>query len=180
MKEKIFDGKKIIIKKLSEKDLKRVGKFRDFINSLIEEDAQILCNKKPSLEEELNWLKGALDRIKKQDKVYLFAEHNGQIIGSTDIGLMPFRENHVGDFGIMIKKGYRGIGLGTYLMGEILKLAKKDLKPKPKFIKLGVFSTNKPAFGLYKKMGFKKVAKMPKFLQHKGKLVDEFVMLIDL
>lgn len=35
MKTKIFNGKKIKIRKLSKKDLRNAKKFQDFINSLI-------------------------------------------------------------------------------------------------------------------------------------------------
>ena len=71
-------------------------------------------------------------------------------------------------------------GLGYLEDIEIIKLAKKDLKPKPKIIRLGVFPTNKPAISLYKKLGFKKVARVPRQFQYKGKLVDEIIMLLSL
>jgi ribosomal protein S18 acetylase RimI-like enzyme len=45
---------------------------------------------------------------------------------------------------------------------------------------LSVFSTNKPAIGLYKKYGFKTVTKIPKQIQYQGKLIDEIIMLLDL
>jgi ribosomal protein S18 acetylase RimI-like enzyme len=45
------------------------------------------------------------------------------------------------------------MGLGECLMREILNLAEKELKPRPKIIRLSVFSTNKIAQNLYKKNG---------------------------
>jgi len=51
------------------------------------------------------------------------------------------------------------------------------LKPKPKIIRLNVFPTNKPAISLYRKFGFKKVAKIPKQISYLGKLIDEIIML---
>jgi ribosomal protein S18 acetylase RimI-like enzyme len=66
------------------------------------------------------------------------------------------------------------------MMKEIIKLAKKDLRPKPKTIRLNVFQGNKSALVLYKKLGFRKVARIPKQFQYKGKLEDEIVMLLDL
>lgn len=84
----------------------------------------------------------------------------------------PYRK-----FGITITQGYKGIGLGKYLMSEVIELVKKELNPKPKIIQLEVYINNKPAINLYKKMGFKIVAKIPKQIQYKGKLIDEFVML---
>ncbi|UZE92972.1 MAG: GNAT family N-acetyltransferase [Candidatus Nealsonbacteria bacterium] len=180
MKTKIFGKKKIKIKKLSRGDLKNVKKLQNFINSLIKENAQILLNKELSLKQEKKWLEEQLRRIKNRKTVFLIAEHNDIVVGTTQIDLRKERQNHLGNFGITIRKGYRGIGLGTYLTNEIIKLAKRELKPKPKIIKLGVFSTNKIAIRFYRKYGFKKVAKIPKHNQFKGKLVDEIIMFLDL
>jgi len=176
MKTIIFGSKEIIIRKLSNGDLRNVKRFQDLINSLIEEKAQISLNKKLSLKEEKEWLKRQLGQIKNQKTVFLLAECDNKVIGTTGIDLRRGRQEHVGEFGISIRNGYRGIGLGKYLMKEIIKLAKKELKPK--IIRLSVFPTNKAAIGLYKKLGFKKVAKIPKQIQYKGKLLDEIIMLL--
>jgi len=177
MKTKIFDGKRIIIREFSEKDLRNVRKFQTYINSVIKEEALINLNKKISLTQEKKWLEEQLRKIKSRKSVYLIAEANDMVIGTTQVFLNEGRGEHVGNFGIIIKKGYRGIGLGNYLTGEVIKLAKKELKPKPKIIKLDVFPINKPAIGLYKKHNFKKVAIIPKQREYKGKLYDEMIML---
>lgn len=177
MKSKIFNGKKIMIRELSKNDLGNPKKFQDFINSFIEEDAKILANKKISLREETNWLKDSFKKIEGNKRVYLMAEYNGEIVGSTDVELSRGRRNHIGIFGITIKNGWRGIGLGTYLGEEIIKMAKIKLKPRLKIIQLGVFPNNKPAIKLYKSLGFKKVAVIPKQLQCKGKLISEIIMM---
>jgi len=178
MKTKIFDGKKIIIREFSEKDLRNVRKFQTFINSLIEEKALINLNKKLSLTQEKKWLEEQLRQMKSHKSVYLIAETNDMVVGTTQIYLNEGRREHVGNFGITIKKGYRGIGLGSYLTGEVIRLAKKELKPKPKIIKLDVFPVNKPAIDLYKRYNFKKVAVIPKQREYKGKLYDEIIMLL--
>jgi len=59
----------------------------------------------------------------------------------------------------------------------LIKLAKKELKPKFKIIRLNVLPTNKPAISFYKKLGFKKVAVVPKQIQYKGNLVDEIIIM---
>jgi len=176
MKLKIFNGKKIKIRELSRKDLRNVRKFQDFINSLIDEKAQILLNKRFSLNEEKKWLEEQLRKIKNRKSVFLVAESNTKVVGTASITLGEGRQNHVGNFGITIRKGYRGIGLGSYLTAEIIKLAKRKLPPK--IIRLNVFSTNKPAINLYKKYGFKKVASIPKQINYKLKLLDEIIMLL--
>jgi len=45
---------------------------------------------------------------------------------------------------------------------------------------LEVYVNNEPAIKLYKKMGFKRVARIPKHIQYKGKLIDEFIMQLEL
>lgn len=176
---KSFKGKKILIRKLCQKDLKEPEKFRDFVNSLISEDAKLLINKKQTRKDEIDWLKDGLKSQKTKKMAHLVAESEGKVVAGANLRIEKYRKNHIAEFGISIKDGYRGIGLGTYLMSQIIKLAKKDLRPKPKFIKLGVFANNPPAIGLYKKMGFKQVARIPKQLQYKGKLVDEIIMLLE-
>ena len=177
-KTKVFNKKTITIRGIEKNDLKRAKEFQNFINSLIKEDAQILLNKKLTIKQETEWLKEQLKQVKDKKKVFLIAECKNEIIGNSSIELQRGRQMHVGDFSISIKNGYRGIGLGKYLLNGIIKLAKKELKPK--ILKLAVFPNNKPAINLYKKFGFQKVAKIPKQLNYKGKLIDEIIMILEL
>lgn len=176
MQTKTFGDKKIIIKKVTKSDLKTAKKFLNHINLLIQEKAMLLINKKQTLKDEIGFLENILKSKKQKSLVCLVAEHNGRVVGFTDIKLKPHSKNHIGNFGISIRQGYRGIGLGKHLMAEVIKLSKKELKPKLKIIQLEVYAVNKPAIALYKKMGFKTIAKLPKQIKYKGKLVDEFIM----
>ena len=162
MAAKTFGGKKIAIRRITTADLKHAKKFQVFINALIREEAKILMAKEVTLKEEKEFLKKVLAGAKERTKIYFAAECDGEIVATTSIELDRLRKNH--------------IGLGTYLMSEIIKAAKKELRPTPKMIQLDVYTDNKPAIGLYKKMGFRRVARIPKQVQYKGKLVDEFVM----
>ena len=178
MEIKIFGGKEIKIRTISKRDLRNVKKFQDFINSLIEEEAQLILNKKFSFEEEKKWLEEQLELIKNRKTVLLIAESGKEVIATTNITQRRGRQAHIGEFGISIRKGFRGIGLGSYLLEKIIKLAKKELRPRPKIIRLSVFSTNIPAIRLYKKFNFEKVAEIPKQIQFKGKLINELIMLL--
>jgi len=180
MEVKILNNKKIKIREISKRDLKNVRKFQDFINTLVEEKAMVKANKKVGLKEEIAWLKEKLNQIKKKREVALIAEDKNEIIGSTDIKLDWGRAIHVGHYGIAIRKGYRSIGLGTYLTKEVIKLAKNKLKPRPKIIRLSVYATNKPAIEFYRNLGFREVAKIPKQGKIKDKLVAEVIMLFEL
>lgn len=173
-----IDSNKIKIEKLSWRDLRRIKEFQEYINSLIEEDAMISLNKKQTLEEEKVWLEGTLQNVKEKKEVFLVAKEKNKVIGSSEVKLRKGREKHIGELGISIRKNYRGKGLGTKLMTEILKEAEKELKPK--IIRLSVFPENTIAQNLYKKFGFKKVARIPKQLEYKGKLTDEIIMIKEL
>lgn len=177
---KTFKDKKIIIRRVVKGDINKVTKFLAFVNSFVEEDAKIGINKKLDKPGELKWLKNIIEKQGEKTRIYLIAEHDDEIVGSSSVELGRGRKDHTAEFGITIRQGYRGIGLGKHMMAEIIKLAKKELKPRPKIINLWVFINNKPAISLYKKMGFKIVAKIPKQLQYKGKHIAEFFMMKEL
>ena len=177
METKLFGDKKLTISPLSKKDFKFAKEFLDFINSLVKEDAKILMNKKMNLKEEMEFVEKGVKNTKDKKKVYLIAKDGNKVVANTSIDLGIFKRNHIGKFAIGIRDGYRGMGLGKYLMQEIMKLAKKELNPSPKIFQLEVYESNKPAIGLYKKMGFKIVGKIPKQVQHKGKLISEYIMI---
>jgi ribosomal protein S18 acetylase RimI-like enzyme len=175
MEIKEFGGKRITIRSLSNKDLKKVREFQDFINSLIEEDAQILRDEKVGFKEEKEWLKKEIEDVRRKKRVVVIAEHVNKIVGICDVWLKKGRASHVAEIGVSVRKEYRGIGLGKYLMETTLKIAKNQLKPK--IFRLSVLSTNKIAQNLYKKLKFKEVARIPKQSKYKGRLVDEIIML---
>jgi len=61
-KTKIFNGRKVKIRELSQKDLKRAKDFLDYINSLVDEEVKISINKKLTLKEEKDWLQDTLKK----------------------------------------------------------------------------------------------------------------------
>lgn len=178
-KVKKFGDKKLIIRFLEKADTKRASDFKRYINELVEDDTAYIAKKeKVTLKEEREWIKRRLKEIKEKQSVTLITEDGGKIISVTSTFLLKFLiQKHVAGLGIAILRDYRNLGLGTYLMKEVLRLAKKKFKPKPKMIRLSVFSINKTAVVLYKKLGFRIVAKIPKQFKFKGKFFDEIIMI---
>lgn len=170
-------AEEIRIRELSSKDLKNVKKSLNLLNSLIEEDALILLVEKSSFKKEKEWMKAQIKKIKEKSMVFIVAEDNNKFIGTAEIHLGIGRREHIGQLGINIRKGYREMGIGTCLMKEIIKLARRNLKPKPKFIRLNTLVINKLAIEVYKKCHFKAVAIIPKQMNFKGKPRDEVIML---
>ena len=151
-----------------------VKQLKDYINTLVDEDALIKMTEKQSLKEERTWLKGVLERIRKSELHKFVAEYNGEIIGSVELRKGKWRQSHIAEVAISVKKNYRRLGVGTALMKRILEIGKNDKEIKLIYIR--VYEQNKPAAKMYKKMGFKKVARLKKRVQYKGKLGDEFIL----
>ncbi len=171
VKVKIKDGSTVVIRNPKMSDAKEL---RDYINSLVEEDAPILMAKKMSLKDEKEWLGGILKKIKNGSGNYLVAEMDGRIVGGIDFRKEIGRSSHCASIGISVAKDYRRLGIATLLFKKIFEITKKDKSIK--VIWLSLCEHNKKAYNLYKKMGFRPVARLKNRIQFKGKLVDEIVM----
>jgi len=163
-------GRKIEIREVQEKDY---VELRNFINSLVKENTYILKNLPIDKEGELNYVRRCLEEVKRRERVHLVAVYKNKIVGAAEIGRKRFKEKHVGVLGISVRKNYRNEGIGKILMNEVVKRSKKL---GIKLIILDVFKINKPAIALYKKLGFKKYAELPKALKHKGRYISALSM----
>ena len=148
----------------------------DFINKVSQEKTFIRFQGEIlKLEDEEKWLKDVLLKIKNKQKVYLMAFVGDKFIGSSDIELYSLSRKHVGTFGIVLDKDFRGDGIGKILMNLTIEESKKNLKGL-KTIVLECFADNIIGQSLYKKMGFKKYGLLPEASFRQGKFVDEILM----
>ncbi len=114
---------------------------------------------------------------KAPGKLFLVAETENEIAGFANFNNWDTRKTmHTGFLSIFIKKKYRGLGIGFLLLNELIDWAKKN--PMIHKMSLAVFSTNKNAVALYKKLGFKTEGKCPKDIKIKGKYCDSIFMYI--
>lgn len=73
--------------------------------------------------------------------------------GIATLYLQPYRKlAHQCEFGIIVGKGYRNQGIGSYLMNSLIHLAKEKFKIE--LLHLQVYAAN-PARNLYRRFGFK-------------------------
>ena len=167
------DGREIIIREPKMSDLKE---FLRHINKQVRDRTEGLNIDKPmTLAQERKWLRGLLKEVKAKQKVFLVFEHDGRIIGSCEVRRKIGRQGHVASFGIGMETEYRRQRIGTQALPILFKLAKARIKDL-KIIELDVFAFNKPAQGLYKKIGFEQVATIPKGCMKGGKLYDKYLM----
>ncbi|MCW1296256.1 MAG: GNAT family N-acetyltransferase [Candidatus Parvarchaeota archaeon] len=172
---KAKDGRKVVLRKPKMSDVKGL---LNFINSLVREDAPILCNRRMTFKEERKWLKGVIEDINKKRKIYLVAEIDGKIIGAVEIRKGRFREKHTGELGVSVIREYRNLGIGKEMIRAIIKLAKKDRDLK--LLYLTVYANNKVAQHVYEKIGFKRVAVLKNRIFYKGKYINQIVMELPL
>ncbi|NOS83929.1 MAG: GNAT family N-acetyltransferase [Ignavibacteria bacterium] len=108
-------------------------------------------------------------------KIYLVAEIKDEITGFISFDNWDTRRTtHTGLFSIFLKKKFRSLGIGKLLIKSMLNWGKNN--PVNKKISLAVFSTNKSAIALYKKLGFKREGCCPRDMIINGKYVDSILM----
>ncbi|MEO8513009.1 MAG: GNAT family protein [Ignavibacteria bacterium] len=117
-----------------------------------------------------------IKRFKEAEgKIYLVAEVKNEITGFISFDNWDTRRtSHTGLFSIFIKKKWRGKGIGKILINGMLKWGESN--PVNKKISLAVFSTNKNAIALYKKLGFKPEGRCMRDMIIEGKYVDSILM----
>jgi RimJ/RimL family protein N-acetyltransferase len=167
------EGREIILREPKASDLKE---FLRHINKQVKDRTEGLgIYKKKTLNEERGWLKSVLHDVRTKKKIFIVFEHDSHIIGSFVVTRKPGRSDHIAMFGGSVEKEYRHQGIGTKALPIIFKLTKKRMKGL-RIIALNVYSFNKPAQGLYRKVGFKQVATIPDGGLLKGKLYDQYLM----
>ncbi|MFA5929336.1 MAG: GNAT family N-acetyltransferase [Candidatus Micrarchaeia archaeon] len=150
--------------------------FLSIINELIAEDTYILREKKLTLKAEKTWLKAQLGGIKEGNIVMFNAWIGSKIVASCAANRGTGKEKQNVLLGMMVRKDYRRKGLGELLLCRTIATVKKKLKPK--HIYLSVIDGNKPAMNLYKKVGFREIARLPGWFLHRGKYHDSVFMLL--
>lgn len=143
-----------------------------FISELVDERVEIIRTTKPSREEEAEWLGRRLTAIEKGDLIALVAEINGRLVANSEIERRTpqFPEmSHVGVLGLAVLKNARSVGLGKALMESLIQLA---AQMSLRVVILDTFATNTIAHGLYKKVGFVEVGRIPKGILRDGSYID--------
>jgi len=145
----------------------------EFINSLVDENADIIVDTKYTREGEVNWLAGRLSALENDRVIMVAAEVDGRFVGQAAVGPKIGRSKHVGVLGISLKDGYRDAGIGTELMREV-----EGQAPRLgiEIITLDVFASNARGRHLYEKMGYAEVGRVPRGILRDGEYIDDVIM----
>ena len=84
----------------------------------------------------------------------------GKVVANSEIGKKASgHDRHVGTLGIVIRNGYRNLGIGTEMMKTLIKQARAM---NLKLLTLSVYSTNQHAHHVYQSTGFVDTGRIPK------------------
>ena len=164
------DGREVTLRAPKWDDL---DDMLEFINSLVDEGADILMDTKQTREQEVNWLARRLTRLEKDEITVVAAEMEGRFVGQVEVTPQSTCSKHVGVLGIALKDGYREIGIGTELMKEA---ETQSRRLGLEILNLEVFATNKRAKHVYEKVGYREVGAWPKAIKRKGVYIDSVLM----
>ena len=116
-------------------------------------------------------IKAAFSKLYKRaashNAIVVVAENDaGRMVGIGELQGHAWAEApHIADMGFSVIKEYRGKGIGTAIVRQLLKMA----KGKYEIVTAGAFSRNTASKRLLKKLGFKRWAFGPKFVK-RGKM----------
>jgi len=168
------DGRGVILRAPRWEDL---DDLLDFINSLVDEGADIDRDKKVTREDEANWLGRRLADIENDRIMGVVADVDGRVVANSEVARKSGIMDHVGELGISVKAGFRDIGIGTEMM-KTLKAESRRMGLK--VLVLDVFASNNRARHLYKKMGFEEAGRIPRGICRKGEYIDLIRMTMTL
>ena len=117
------------------------------------------------------------ERAESDTGLMLLAEVDGKHAGTAffDAVGKQSRASHRCSVGVTLYKAFWGMGIGTELLGEILRCAKIAGYEQAE---LEVVSSNAPAIGLYRKLGFETTGTVPHALKYRdGTYADSLFMV---
>jgi L-amino acid N-acyltransferase YncA len=164
------DGRRVVVRVPRWEDL---DDLLELINSLVDEGAEIVVNERVTRDGEVEWLASVLMRVERGQFVHLVAEVEGRVVASADLHPGRGSGSHVGVVGVVVKDGFRGVGIGSGMLGVIVDVARKR---GLRLLVLSVFSSNVRAVQLYERVGFVRCGLVPMRHFSRGKFVDEVLM----
>ncbi len=167
------DGRTVVLRHLRWEDFEDI---LNLFNSVAKEEECIPylgVMKEISREEYLKVFSNIISRIQRGKEIRIVAEYMGRVVGfaSAKLGSDSFR--HRAWIGVLVKKGFREVGVGTELLKAIVM---ESSRVGLKLLLAEVSTLNPRAIHVFTKVGFKKVGKIPYGIILDGKYADTVIM----
>jgi RimJ/RimL family protein N-acetyltransferase len=121
-----------------------------------------------------------IERINQSENNYMIiCLVDGKHAGNCSLQLNVKRKvRHRGEVAIALVKEFWGMGIGTFMFEEMIRLAREHGKTQ---LELGMVDGNERGLALYSKMGFREYGRLPNAFQQKdGTMRDEVLMVREL
>lgn len=117
-----------------------------------------------------------LSHLGRSGCIYVVAAFGHSVAGFLEFSCGSLKRiRHSGMFSMYVKKEFRGDGIGSMLLEELISWAEND--PVIEKLTLAVFSTNKRAIMLYEKYGFATEGICPRDMKlSDGTYIDSILM----
>lgn len=171
MEYELKNGKIVKTREVKITDTLKILNYMEIVNSETKNLSREPHEWNMTFEEEEKFLKRV---IASEHEYMLTAWDEDKLIGLCGFhGSSLERLRHRSDLGISILKEYHGLGLGFFLMEELIEAAKKLNK---KYLELTVRCDNPQAIHIYKKAGFIREGVKKEAFFVDGKYIDLLLM----
>jgi RimJ/RimL family protein N-acetyltransferase len=172
VKEFFLQGRKVVFRYPRRGDSEGMVRC---INSLVREKAFIGEAKRITYKEGARRLNSEIRKMRKGREIMLCVEIDGKYAGSGRIYRKPLDvEKHVIELRVRLEKPFRKMGVGPQLIMALEDMGKKDMKAK--VVELSCLALNRHAAHVYKKLGYKKVGRVPKGSKRGSRYCDDLIM----
>ncbi len=162
------DGRIAVIRRAKPDDVEAVIAH---VNAIGAEGVRIMTEKLALTPDEE---RAVFRKARGETEIYIVAVIGGEIVGTADVVRGRQAKNrHTTSLGIGLRKDARGIGLGMAMVQALIGWSRSVGIRK---LTLGVFATNQPAIGLYRRLGFTMEGRLKRQVILRGKPVDELLM----
>lgn len=121
-----------------------------------------------------------IERINQSENSYMIlCLVDGRHAGNCSMQFHDKRKvRHRGEVAIALVKEFWGMGIGTFMFEEMIRIAQEQGKTQ---LELGMVDGNGRGLALYRKMGFREYGRLPNaFHQKDGSMRDEILMVREL
>ena len=167
--------------KIRPPQLKDYIAYTQFINSIAQESnpthTNVIHHHTYTQKDKYKQIKNKISKIKKHKMIVLHAFNSqNRLIAFVELYRSRHpRTSHMAELGIIIHQQYRGLGLGSIMINQIIHQGKQTI-PAIKIIHLTTTITNQSAIKLYTKMGFKQYGLLPNAVKYQDQFLDRILM----
>ncbi|WP_199613638.1 GNAT family N-acetyltransferase [Paenibacillus alkalitolerans] len=152
--ETLFETKDQMLISLRSPTVSDAPRLHTFVKDLLSSEQEYLLTTPTEFHltaaQQAEWIEKL---YKQENSVIIIAEKDQSIIGLLDFqGARKNKMAHVGSFGLSVRSGYRGRGIGRVLINNLIEWVNQ--REQIEKICLEVFSNNAAAIKLYKSVGF--------------------------